>query len=149
MSAGDILTVLSGVPCAVNIVISSIMCQKKSALLLTTIELGVVAVHAWIFVLFTDTFPSEFPINAVGGVVYLGVVATALCLFLQSYGLKYAEASIGGMLLSLESVFGVIFAIILYHETVTLRMMIGFVVIFVAILLSQIEPKQKRDTAES
>ena len=149
MSAGDILTVLSGVPCAVNIVISSIMCQKKSPLLLTTIELGVVAVLAWIFVLFTDTFPSEFPINAVGGVVYLGVVATALCLFLQSYGLKYAEASIGGMLLSLESVFGVIFAIILYHETVTLRMMIGFVVIFVAILLSQIEPKQKRDTAES
>ena len=141
MSVGDVLTVLSGVPGAINLVLSSIMCQKKNPLLLTTIELGVVAILAWIFVLFTDTFPSEFPINAVGGVVYLGVVATALCLFLQSYGLKYAETSIGGMLLSLESVFGVIFAIILYHEMVTMRMMIGFVVIFVAIVLSQWEPK--------
>lgn len=145
MSAGDVLTVLSGVPGAINLVLSSIMCQKKNPLLLTTIELGVVAILAWIFVLLTGTFPSEFPMNAVGGVVYLGVVATALCLFLQSYGLKYAEASIGGMLLSLESVFGVIFAIILYHETVTLRMLIGFVVIFVAIVLSQLEPKGKNN----
>ena len=139
MSAGDILTVLSGVPCAVNIVISSIVCQNKNPLLLTTIELGVVAVLAWICVLFTDTFPKEFPLNTVGGIVYLGLIATALCLFLQSYGLKYAEASIGGMILSLESVFGVLFSIIIYHETITLRMLIGFAVIFTAIILSQKE----------
>ena len=144
MSKGDILTVLSGIPGAINLVLSSIMCQKKNPLLLTTIELGVVAILAWGFVFITDTVPSAFPIDAVSGIVYLGLIATALCLFLQSYGLKYAEASIGGMLLSLESVFGVIFSIILYHETVTLRMYIGFVVIFVAIVLSQMEPKQKR-----
>ena len=137
MSSGDVLTVLSGVPCAVNIVISSIVCQNKNPLLLTTIELAVVAVLAWIFVIFTDTFPSRFPLNTVGGIVYLGLVATALCLFLQSYGLKYAEASIGGMILSLESVFGVLFSIIIYHETITLRMLIGFAVIFTAIILSQ------------
>ena len=145
MSSGDILTVLSGVPCAVNIVISSIVCQNKNPLLLTTIELGVVAVLAWIFVIFTDTFPSRFPVNTVGGIVYLGLVATALCLFLQSYGLKYAEASIGGMILSLESVFGVLFSIVIYHETITLRMLIGFAMIFIAILLSQLELKEKRD----
>ena len=145
MSTGDILTVLSGVPCAVNIVVSSIVCQNKNPLLLTTIELGVVAVLAWICVLFTNTFPKEFPLSTVGGIVYLGLVATALCLFLQSYGLKYAEASIGGMLLSLESVFGVIFSIIIYRENVTLRMIMGFVVIFIAIVLSQCE-KQGEDT---
>ena len=141
MSAGDVLTVLSGVPCGVNIVTSAIVCQNKNPLLLTTIELGVVAVLAWICVIFTDTFPREFPLNTVGGIVYLGLVATALCLFLQSYGLKYAEASIGGMLLSLESVFGVIFSIIIYHEKVTFRMLVGFTVIFTAILLSQWEPR--------
>lgn len=142
MSVGDVLTVLSGVPGAMNLVLSSIMCQKKNPLLLTTIELGVVAVLAWVFVFITDTVPSEFPISAVSGIIYLGLVATALCLFLQSYGLKYAEASIGGMILSLESVFGVIFAIILYHETVTLKMLFGFVVIFIAIVLSQLEPQR-------
>ena len=138
MSAGDVLTVLSGVPCAVNIVISAIVCRNRNPLLLTTIELAVVSVLAWICVLFTDTFPKEFPINTVGGIVYLGLIATALCLYLQSYGLKYAEPSIGGMLLSLESVFGVIFSIIIYQENITPRMVLGFVVIFIAILLSQL-----------
>lgn len=139
MSAGDVITVLSGVPCAVNIVISSIVCQNKNPLLLTTIELGVVAVLAWICVLVTNTFPSEFPLNTIGGIVYLGLIATALCLFLQSYGLKYAEAAIGGMILSLESVFGVLFSVLIYHEKITIRMVVGFVVIFVAIILSQCE----------
>lgn len=137
MSLGDLLTVLSGVPCAVNIVISSIVCRDRNVLLLTTIELWVVTLFAWIFVFAGNTFPSAFPMDAVGGIVYLGLLATALCLYMQSYGLKYAEPAIGGMLLSLESVFGVVFSIIIYHERITLRMLAGFAVIFIAILLSQ------------
>lgn len=142
MSAGDILTVLSGVPCAMNIVISAIVCKNRNVLLLTTIELWVVTICAWLFVFVGNTFPTEYPIAAIGGIAYLGLVATALCLYMQSYGLKYAEPAIGGMLLSLESVFGVIFSIIIYHEKITFRMLVGFVVIFIAILLSQWEGEQ-------
>lgn len=141
MSAGDILTVLSGVPCAMNMVISSIVSKKRNVLLLTTIELWVVTVCAWIFVFFGKGFPGEFPADAVGGIVYLGLIATALCLYMQSYGLKYAEPAIAGMLISLESVFGVVFSVILYREQITLRMLLGFAVIFLAILLSQWEGK--------
>lgn len=142
MSAGDILTVASGIPCAVNLVISSIVSKNRNVLLLTTIELWVVTVFAWIFVLAEHGFPAEFPPAAVGGILYLGLIATALCLYLQSYGLKYAEPAIGGMLLSLESVFGVIFSVIIYRETVTLRMLVGFLVIFAAIVLSQWEGRR-------
>lgn len=137
MSSGDLLTALSGIPCAINIVISSIVCRNRNVLLLTTIELCFVTLFAWIFVFTGNAFPTEFPAGAVGGVVYLGLLATALCLYMQSYGLKYAEPVIGGMLLSLESVFGVIFSVIVYHERITLRMFAGFSVIFIAILLSQ------------
>ena len=142
MSAGDILTVLSGIPCAMNIVISSIVCRNKNVLLLTTIELWVVTVFAWIFVFLENGFPAEFPTGAVSGIVYLGLIATALCLYMQSYGLKYAEPAIGGMLLSLESVFGVVFSVLIYHETITLRMLLGFAVIFLAIMLSQWDGKK-------
>ena len=51
------------------------------------------------------------------------------------------------MLLSLESVFGVVFSIILYHEHITSRMLVGFAVIFMAIVLSQWEGK-KTETGE-
>lgn len=139
MTMGDILTVLSGVPCAMNMVISSVVCREndKNPLLLTTIELLVVMVCAWICVFASGTMPEKLYMEPTMGIVYLGVVATALCLFLQSYGLKHTEASIGGMIISLESVFGVIFSILLYHEHVTLRMYIGFILIFAAIILSQ------------
>ena len=143
MSAGDILTVASGIPSALNIVISSIVCRKRNVLLLTTIELWVVTILALIFVGVSNGFPAAFPMGAVSGIVYLGLIATALCLFMQSYGLKYAEPAIGGMLLSLESVFGVIFSVIIYHERITLRMLVGFAVIFAAILLSQWEGKKR------
>ena len=147
MSAGDILTVLSGVPCAVNIVISAIVCRGRNVLLLTTIELWVVTIFSCLFVFLGNGLPSEFPMGAVGGIVFLGLFATALCLYLQSYGLKYAEPAIGGMLLSLESVFGVLFSVLIYHEQITLRMLVGFAVIFAAILLSQwdgkTEPSEK------
>lgn len=142
MSAGDILTVLSGVPCAMNMVITSIVSRDRNVLLLTTVELWVVTLFAGLFVFFGNGFPSRFPLGAVGGIVYLGLIATALCMFLQGYGLKYAEPAIGGMLISLESVFGVIFSVIIYHETVTARMLIGFSVIFLAIVLSQWEGMQ-------
>ena len=143
MSSGDILTVLSGIPCAMNIVISAIVCRNRNVLLLTAIELWVVTILAWLFVLIGRGFPAEFPLGAVGGVVYLGLFATALCLYLQSYGIKYAEPAIAGMLLSLESVFGVVFSIIIYHERITLRMLAGFAVIFAAILLSQWDGKKR------
>jgi len=146
MSPGDILTVLSGLPYAINIVISTIVCRNRNALLLTMIELWVVTILAWIFVFAGNSFPTEFPPDAIGGIVYMGLLATALCLFLQSYGLKYAEPAIGGMLLSLESVFGVVFSVIIYHEKVTLRMFAGFVVIFIAILLSQWNGKKRLST---
>lgn len=145
MSAGDLLTVLSGVPCAVNIVISSIVCRDRNVLLLTTIELWVVTILAWICVFAGNAFPAVLPLGAVGGIVYLGLFATALCLFMQSFGLKYAEPAIGGMLLSLESVFGVVFSVIIYHEQITLRMIFGFAMIFMAILLSQWDGKKAKE----
>ena len=147
MSAGDFLTVASGVPCAMNIVLSSLVCKNRNVLLLTTIELWVVTILAWMFVFASNSFPDAFPLDAVGGIVYLGLIATALCLFLQSFGLKYAEPAIGGMIISLESVFGVIFSVMLYHEKITARMLAGFAVIFAAILLSQWEGKEKQKGA--
>lgn len=143
MSLGDVLTVLSGVPCAINIVISAIVCKNRNVLLLTCIELWVVTIFAWIFVFTGNGFPAQFPMDAVGGIVYLGLFATALCLYMQSYGLKYAEPAIGGMILSLESVFGVLFSVIIYRERITLRMLAGFAVIFIAILLSQWNGKSR------
>ena len=68
MSNGDILTVLSGIPYAFNIVLSSLACRNRDALLLTTIQLSVVAI----------SFPTQMTITSIGAIIYLGLFATAL-----------------------------------------------------------------------
>ena len=41
------------------------------------------------------------------------------------------------MIMTLEAVFGTIFSVILYHEQVTPRLLAGFALIFVAVVLSE------------
>ena len=52
-----------------------------------------------------------------------------------------AQAS---LLLSLESVFGVVFSVLLYGEQLTSRLVSGFALIFAAILVSETFPLRKR-----
>ncbi|WP_455544323.1 EamA family transporter [Intestinibacter sp.] len=47
--------------------------------------------------------------HAILGVTYLGIFATAICFVFQSIGLKYTSTSSGFIILSLESLFGIIF----------------------------------------
>lgn len=47
------------------------------------------------------------------------------------------------LFLSLESVFGVVFGVLIYGESLTLRLLAGFGLIFVAILISEMLPLKK------
>lgn len=66
---------------------------------------------------------------------YLAVFCSALALLFQNIGLEGTDSLTGSLLLSLESVFSVFFSIF-YGEEVTLRMVVGFVAIFCAIVVS-------------
>ena len=147
LTAGDAVTLASGVFTALNIVSIAMGSQGRDPLLLTWIQMCVVAVFAWISVWLGGGLPTGFSWPALGGAVYLGLFATALCLYLQTVGLKYAGASVGAVLLSLEAVFAVLFSILFYRETFNLRTGIGFLLVFGAILLAQCDPGRRADSA--
>lgn len=71
------------------------------------------------------------------GVIYLGIFATALCLLMQVIGLKHINSTSASIILSLESVFGVMISITFYNEVVTPKLMAGFVVIFIGIIVCE------------
>ena len=68
---------------------------------------------------------------------YLVFFATALTLLCQNIGQNLVSECNAAILLSLESVFGVIFSVLLYGEVLTLKVIAGFVIIFVAIIVSE------------
>ena len=72
------------------------------------------------------------------------VFASGLCYLFQNVGLAHVSPAQGSLLLSLESVFGVLASVLFYGEVVTGRMAAGFVLIFAAILISELAPARAK-----
>ena len=71
-------------------------------------------------------------------VLYLGVISTTVCYLLQTACQKYVDETKAAIVLSMESVFGTIFSIIILHEVITLRMVIGCAIILAAVIISNL-----------
>ena len=62
----------------------------------------------------------------------------------ENVSLAHVPPAQASLLLSLESVFGVVFSVLLYGEQLTSRLVSGFALIFAAILVSETFPLRKR-----
>lgn len=77
-------------------------------------------------------------------VLYLGVISTTVCYLLQTASQKYVDETKSAIILSMESVFGTVFSIIILHEIITLRMIIGSVVILAAVIISNLSETEEQ-----
>ena len=68
--------------------------------------------------------------------LYLCVVCTTVALLFQNVGQVGSDPS-SSVILSLESVFGVLFSVLFYGDPVTPRLLAGFALIFVAVICSE------------
>ncbi|MBR6800241.1 MAG: DMT family transporter [Eubacteriaceae bacterium] len=148
MGKGDILTLVGGFFFAVHMIATAAFSKEGDPVVLTIVQFMTAAVYSWLLGILFEEFPTSFPLDTVLELGYLICFATATCLLLQSFGQKYTSPSAASILLSLESVFGVIFSVIFYKEKVTFKMLTGFVLIFVAIIISETKLEFLRKSQE-
>jgi len=74
-------------------------------------------------------------------VIFLGILSTCLCYFLQTSAQKYSTASKVGVILSLEGFFGGLFSVLLGLEPLTINLVIGGTLIVGATILMSIDFK--------
>lgn len=134
---GDTFTLISGFFYAAHIVVLSKITKDRDPVLLTIIQFSFVAVFSWIVTLLFEDFPTALSYNAILEVLYLAIFATAMALLLQTIGQKYTKPASAAIILSLEAVFGVLFSVLLYEEELTLKLFIGFLMIFLSIITSE------------
>lgn len=136
---GDGLTLLCAVFYAAHIVAVAKVSQERDISLLTVLQFFFAAVYAWICGLFTQAMPplSVFTQDTVLQLAYLTVMATAVALLFQNVGQAWSDPASASVILSLESVFGVLCSVIFYGDEVTVRLLVGFVLIFVAVVCSE------------
>ena len=141
---GDLLTLLGGIFFSLHMIAVSTFSQGRNILLLTMLQFLFAGLIVWIPALMLETFPSDLSLTGAGAVLYLTIFATCLCYIFQNAGQKFTTPSTAALILSLEAVFGVIFSVIFTSETVSFKMFIGFSLVFLAIIVSELKPFKDR-----
>ena len=72
--------------------------------------------------------------------LYLGVFSCGVGYTCQTLGQKYTPPAVASVLMSLESVFGVLGATIVLHDVMTVREYIGCLIVLLGVLLAQADP---------
>ena len=149
VSLGDGLTLLCAVGFAFQIFFTSEFVKKYPASVLNMVQMVTAFVLSAIsLVIFGE---NDFQVTTQGwlSVLYLGVVSTTICYLLQTACQKYIDETKAAIILSMESVFGTIFSILILHEVVTVRMVIGCAVILAAVIISNMsETSEKTEDKE-
>lgn len=139
INAGDALTLCCAVFYASHIVAVAKVSPGKDIYLLTVFQFAFAALYAWALGLLTQEFPgpSIFTPDLLFQLGYLTVMATTVALLFQNVGQVWSDPASAAILLSLESVFGVLCSVIFYGDPVTPRLLAGFGCIFVAVVCSE------------
>ena len=133
---GDLLTLICALLFAFHITITGIVASKESSKDLVFIQM---ATAFSLSLIASFIFRESYHVTPKSSVaiLYLGMFSTMLAFVLQTVGQRYAHSAQAAMILSTESLFGPIFAIILLGDPLNLRIVLGGIIIFSAIFLSE------------
>ncbi len=139
---------LLGIGCAlvysVHFIIIDKFAKKVDSIVLSCGQFFITGIISCILMFIFENPSIDKIMAAAIPILYSGVLSSGVGFTFQIIGQKYTEPTIAAMLCCLESVFAVLFAFILPpHEMLQAVEYIGCVVIFVAIIIAQITPKQK------
>ena len=139
VNPGDGLTLVSAVFYASHIVAVAKVSAGKDIYLLTVFQFAFSGLYAWIGGAFTETFPAQALVRpeVVLPLVYLAVMATTAALLFQNVGQGWSDPASASVILSLESVFGVLCSVAFAGDQVSGKMLLGFALIFVAVVCSE------------
>lgn len=138
LGLGDGLTLLCAVGFAFQIFFTSEFVKKYRAEVLNFVQMATSFILSLISLfIFQET---EFQVTGEGwlGVLYLGVVSTTICYLIQTLCQKYVDETKAAIILSMESVFGTLFSVIILHEILTPRMIAGSLIILAAVVISNL-----------
>lgn len=137
VNTGDLLTLSCGLFFGLHIIATGKFVEGRSVALLTMVQFAVAGVLAWIFAGVTAPFPANISMNEVWSLLYLCVMCTAVCYVLQTYGQRYTPPSATALIMTLESVFGVVISVALGVESLNFKLIVGFLLIFFAVVMSE------------
>jgi drug/metabolite transporter (DMT)-like permease len=137
LNLGDSLTLVCAIFFACHIVSVGYFASDTDPIILSIVQMGFAAILSLICAAIFESMPREISKNAFVGIIYLVVFSTMVAFLIQNVAQKYTSSTHAAVILCLESVFGSILGVIILGDNFTGRMIIGCVLIFIAILISE------------
>ncbi|WP_105614500.1 DMT family transporter [Vallitalea okinawensis] len=150
LSSGDLLTLSCAVFFACHIVCVGYYAKKVDAYFLVFMQMLMATLLSFIALLIFEEQPFHLYKGIEGflAVFYLGVFSTCVAFFVQNIAQQYTSATKTAIFLSMESVFGTLFSVMLGFEPATINMVFGGILIIAAILITEIKPSLKSKKEE-
>ena len=138
ITLGDFYALLSGLLFAAHIVSVAKFGKGKDPILITITQFAMATIISIIVTfLFEDNSKMIINTGSILGVGYLAIMCTAIALLFQTIGQSNTPSSTAAIILGLESIFSIIFAVIWAGEVLSVFSVIGFFFIFIAIIVSE------------
>jgi drug/metabolite transporter (DMT)-like permease len=137
VNVGDALTLVCAFFYAVHIIISNRVLRGRNILLLCLVQFATAGILAGAGAVIFEPFPRNVPGSTIGLLVFLAVVATAFCLLMQIYGQKHTPPAQASIIMTFEAVFGVLSSLVAGLEPMSVRLVIGFLLTFSAVIISE------------
>ncbi len=145
---GDMLTILCAIFFALYIVYLDIVSKKNDYKPLVFLQIAITGVCGLLFsFLFTglkiESMQFTFSNSLLFAVLYTSILATVLTTTLQTKYQKFVTPSVAGIVLSFEPIFAALCAFFVLNEKISNFGLIGCVLIFAGLLVSEMLNKNK------
>ena len=143
LSVGDTLVLLCAVAFSFHIVAVDHYAARVDGVKLSCIQFLVCGVLSSIMMFIFEEPQMAGLLKAAAPILYAGIMSCGVAYTLQIVGQKYTRPTVASLLMSLESVFAVLAGMLLLREIPTAREAFGCVIMFAAIIITQLPEKKK------
>lgn len=141
LGMGDSIVLLGSIFFGVQILLIDRYSKVYDVIKLSFIQFIVAGLLSAVCMIIFENVDIGNIIKALGSILYTAVIEVAVCYTLQVIGQKYVSPIIAAITLTLESVFAVIFGVIILHESISLREVYGCISILLSVVIVQIPSK--------
>ena len=142
LAFGDILLLLCAVCFCGQILLVDHFLPTSDGVRLSMVQFATSAVLNTVFALIFEDISFAAIGEAILPLLYLGVMSSGCAYTMQILGQRYCKPTPASILMSTESLFGVLGATIFLSEILSARQYVGCAVVFAAVILSQLPPRK-------
>lgn len=138
---GDLIVLTGALFWAIHILIVDHFAPTADCLKMSVIQILVAGMLSSVAMFLLETPTLNAIMDGAWTILYTAIVVTGIAYTLQIFGQRNTDPAIASIIMSLESVFAVISGMLLLNEVMSIKEIMGCVLMFIAVIITQLPQK--------